>query len=113
MNGLTRAIEVFSRNPDDVSRMIVYLGKYEVADRFSATSNFRHGLCQPTLDPLSTFTALLSTSTPANAAPEWQARSLRRRNRDELEACSLEGPVSRQLWPLGIYRALNYLAGFP
>lgn len=81
LNGLTRTIEVFSRNPDNVSWMVFYLGKYEVADRRSAASDFRHGLCQPTLAPLSILVGLLSTKSPANAAPEWQARSYYYRRR--------------------------------
>jgi hypothetical protein len=32
-----------------------------------------------------------------NAAPEWQAESLRTRNRDQVAACPLEGLVMRVL----------------
>jgi hypothetical protein len=56
--------------------MFFYLSKYKIAYSLPAASDFRHDLCQPTLDLLSTCEGLLSTFTPANAALEWQAASL-------------------------------------
>jgi hypothetical protein len=68
MNSLARTIELLGRNLDEISWMFFYLGKYEIAYCLPTASDFRHDLCQQTLDLLSTCKDLLSTIKPAKAA---------------------------------------------
>jgi len=77
MNSLARTLELLGRNLDDICWMFLYLGKYEIAHSLPAASDFRHDLCQPTLDLLSTCERLLSTPKPANAVGTGPVSALR------------------------------------